>query len=74
MSLVQEIIAACSDEGVRLTTVLRKTLILATRLRNAEMRAWVLSELNGFDDVALLPPHRSFGITAKGLLIGSFGA
>lgn len=76
MSLLHEIISQASDYDVPLTTILRKCLIVASRLRNEPLKAWVLGELEGFpkgsrDD---LPPHRVFGITAKGLFVGAFGA
>ena len=76
MSLADDIIEQSADHTVPLTTLLRKLLVLASRLHNEDMRKWVLNELNGFtgDTKEDLPPHRQFGITAKGFFIGPFGA
>ena len=76
MSLAREIIKEAADHTVPLTTLLRKFLILASRLKNEDMKNWVLGELNGFQKGSKedLPPHRVFGITAKGFFVGPFGA
>ena len=76
MSVAQEIITEAADHTVPLTTLLRKFLILASRLKNEDMKNWVLGELNGFPKGSKedLPPHRVFGITAKGFFVGPFGA
>lgn len=76
MGQVEEIIAAAADESVSLASILRKCLILAFELNHDDLKKWVLGELDGFsaDDKEGLPPHRTFRITAQGLLLGPFGA
>ena len=58
MSLLQEIIDAASGSEVPLTDILRKCLVLATRLRNEHLRQWVLQELNGYSADTQLPKYR----------------
>lgn len=58
MTLLREIQAAATDGTVEISTVLRKAKILASRLKNREFGQWVDCELNGYSDVADLPPYR----------------
>lgn len=74
MSLVDQIIQDAAGTDTPLTSVLRKCLILAFELDHDELKAWVTGELDGFASTDQLPPHRTFAITAKGLLLGGFGA
>lgn len=74
MSLLKEIIDGAVDEDVRLQTLLRKCLILATKLKNERLRVWAVSELNGYEDKRELPPYRSLDVQSKGFMLGPFQA
>jgi len=72
MELLNAIINDSVDDTVRLPVVLRKCLVLATNLKNARLKSWTLSELNGYDDRDDLPPYRIRQIVAKGDFSGPF--
>lgn len=76
MTLLGQIIEQSADHTVPLPTILRKCLIFASKLEQSELKTWVLRELEGFPTGSHdeLPPHRIFGITAKGFFIGPLGA
>jgi hypothetical protein len=44
---------------VPVEVLLRKVLILATRLEHEPMKGWVHHELDGYPDDADLPPYRT---------------
>ena len=46
MSLLQDIQNAAVDANVPISTLLRKCAVLAARLNNDKLRAWVAKELN----------------------------
>jgi len=74
MSLLQEIQDAAVDASVPISTLLRKCAVLAARLNNDELRAWVAKELNGYENDADTPDYRILGAHATGHLAGPFGS
>ena len=74
MSLLHDIQNAAVDANVPISTLLRKCAVLAARLENEELRAWVAKELNGYDSVADVPEYRVLGAGASGHLAGPFGS
>ena len=74
MGLVDEIIDSAIDNDVALSVILRKCLVVATQLGNDRLKAWVLGELNGYNDDEELPQYRVINVQVKGLLTGPFGA
>jgi len=58
MSLLSEIQADALDSKVDVTDLLRKCLVLATRLGNDDFQRWVSQELNGYQDNSDLPLYR----------------
>jgi AbiTii len=59
MSLLDEIQADATGADVPVEVLLRKVLILATRLEHEPMKGWVHHELDGYPDDADLPPYRT---------------
>ena len=58
--LLRQIRDAAVDGSEPIANVLRKCAVLAARLDNAEFKAWVFSELNGYDKAGRSPrPHHS---------------
>lgn len=73
MKLVDDIIELAVDGAVPLTVILRKCLVVATKLKNDRLKGWVLGELNGYDDKDALPQYRVIRTQAKGLFLGPYG-
>lgn len=73
MSLLHQIQTAATDSTVDITVVLRKAKILAAHLRNPDFSSWVEFELNGYPNVASLPPYRVLRTRAHRHFIGAFG-
>jgi AbiTii len=59
VSLLYEIPAAATGTDVPVEVLLRKVLILATRLGHEPMKEWVTHELDGYPDGVQLPPYRA---------------
>ena len=74
MSLLQDVQAAAIDASVPISTLLRKCAVLASRLNNDELRAWVAKELNGYKSADGVPDYRILGAPATGNLAGPFGS
>ncbi|HME21687.1 MAG TPA: hypothetical protein VKI44_10135 [Acetobacteraceae bacterium] len=74
MRLLDEIIDLAVDGNTQTTTLLRKCLLLARRLKNARLREWVEKELNGYEASDELPDYRHTTGVAKGLFFGPFNA
>src|SRR5688500_2047333 len=74
MTLLQEIQGAAIDDAVSISTLLRKCAVLASRLENDELRAWVTQELNGYENSESVPDYRVLGAHATGNLAGPFGS
>ena len=72
MSLLQDVQAAAIDASVPISTLLRKCAVLAIRLNNDELRAWVAKELNGYKSADDVPGYRILGAPATGNLSGQF--
>ncbi len=74
MSLLDDIQVAATDPSHSLSDLLRKSQILAFRLRHEPFREWVAHELNGYPDDAGLPDYRgSLRGEIKADLAGMFG-
>lgn len=58
MSLLAEIQAAATDPAFRLSDLLRRCRILASRLGHEPFKQWVGHELNGYPDDAVVPIYR----------------
>lgn len=74
MKQLDEIVDLAASDDARLVTILRKCLVVATRLKNDRLREWVTAELNGYKDHLMMPDYRITAITAKGFFIGPFQA
>jgi AbiTii len=74
MQLLDEIIELAVDGNTQTTTLLRKCLLLARRLKNARLREWVEKELNGYEASDELPDYRRTTGVAKGLFLGPFNS
>jgi hypothetical protein len=72
MTLLREIQNAAIDNSVPLTTLLRKCKVLAARLGNEELKAWIDSELNGYESRESLPSYRVLRVNSKGHFSGPF--
>jgi len=74
VSLLDDIQVAATDPSHSLSDLLRKSQILAFRLRHEPFREWVAHELNGYPDDAGLPDYRgSLRGEIKADLAGMFG-
>lgn len=58
MSLIDEIRDEALDSAVPLSSVLRKCLVLTSKLKYEPLREWVSLELNGYKNRAELPDYR----------------
>lgn len=74
MSLLREIQNDAVSSETDVSALLRKCKILAARLGNAEFKAWIESELNGYDDIAALPDYRKLSVESVGHFSGPFGS
>lgn len=72
MQIVNDLVYAAQDENSKLADVLRKCLVVATKLKNEHLKAWVLAELNGYAEIDSLPEYRVLNIRAKGVFFGAF--
>ena len=66
MALLQDIVAAATQEDCDVPSLLRKALVLASRLRNDELKTWVSHELNGYPDEELVPEFRRSDVISYG--------
>lgn len=57
-SIVLELQQLASDKDVSVTDLLRKALIVATKLDLKDLKDWVLSELEGYPDKKEIPKYR----------------
>ena len=72
MSLLDELRADLINDSANVATTLRKALVLADEVDSPELRAWTLSELEGypeppFDDV---PSYRRVYLPVYGTFLG----
>jgi hypothetical protein len=62
MTLLEEIERDLVDPAASLSTTLRKANILATRLQSEDLKNWVHSELNGYQEVEFVPEYRTINV------------
>jgi hypothetical protein len=74
VALLDEIIELAVDAKEPVTTLLRKCLVLAHKVKNQKLREWAEKELEGYGERDELPPYRRTAIIAKGFFIGPLGA
>ena len=72
MALLQDIIAVATTEDCDVSSLLRKALVLATRLRNEELKTWVGHELNGYPEASLVPEYRRSNVISYGFFADRF--
>lgn len=56
--IILELQKEALDSKGRISDLLRKALLVARKLKQPEIEAWILSELNGYPDKADFPPYR----------------
>ncbi len=57
-SLVLELQRMASDDTIEITTLLRKALIVSSKLNLSDFEDWIKSELNGYRNDSSLPEYR----------------
>lgn len=72
MALLQDIIAEATGETCDLPSLLRKTLVLASRLRNDDLKTWVGHELNGYPTAEVVPSYRRTEVISYGFFADRF--
>ncbi len=70
----EEIQAAATDSSIPLVDLLRKCSILAARLKNDDLRAWVDREMNGYGDDDVVPAYRVLSVDSFGHFSGPGGS
>ena len=74
MNLIKELQNDILNPEISLSTILRKAKVLASTLKNEEMKKWVDNELNGYDsDNKEIPDYRRRYSDIQGNFIDSFG-
>ncbi len=66
MALLQDIISAATREDCDVPSLLRRALVLATRLRNDDLKTWVGYELNGYPEEGVVPGYRCSQVVSYG--------
>lgn len=74
MKLLDEIIENVTVAKEPVADTLRRCLVLAYRLRNDTLKAWVEKELNGYGSGDELPSYRESPGIAKGIFLGGWGS
>ncbi len=72
MTLLREIQSDAINSDVSLSTLLRKSKVLAARLGHQPLSDWVESELNGYARSAPLPDYRKHAVVLYGAFHGLF--
>lgn len=72
MALLQDIIAAATVTDGDVPSLLRRALVLATRLKNEDLRTWVSHELNGYPDEDAVPAYRKLQVISYGFFADRF--
>jgi AbiTii len=73
--LIQEIQAEAVDGNSDLSTVLRKCLVLGSRLAHQPLKDWSRWELDGYPESTELPDYRILhGIESFGIFLGAAGS
>jgi len=70
MSILEEIRKDAIDSSVDITNALRKTMDLAFRLNNTEIKLWAENELNGYRKLSELPDYRKLHVQSYGYFSG----
>ena len=74
MKLLEDIIESVTVSKEPVSDILRRCLVLAFKLKNETLKAWVEHELNGYGNTLDLPEYRRSAGVAKGLFPGGYGA
>lgn len=75
MTLLKEIQQGAINAEVDISTVLRKCLVFATRLKHEGLKKWAESELNGYAAEEDLPSYRIISETpVHGNFVGPYGS
>lgn len=74
MGLLDDIQSDALSNTVPVTALLRKVLVLASKLDSNVLEDWVRHELNGYPADAELPEYRIMELHFKGHFAGPFGA
>lgn len=72
MKIIGDIINELADSRISLTSPLLKTKVLATRIKNDCLLAWVDSELSGYTNPEDLPGYRSFHCSLTGTYLNGY--
>src|SRR5260370_5408794 len=64
--MLQQIQGDLLNQGVALSTILRKAKVLASQLRSEELSNWVSQELDGYKSNDNLPDYRVFSTSCFG--------
>lgn len=70
MNPIRELRDGAVDDSVPLSTLLRKTLILASLIQNEDLRVWAKRELDGYPSVEQLPSYRNVVASVSGDFVG----
>src|SRR5882672_9608053 len=73
MSLIQQLRDDAVDSSKSLSDVLRKAIVLASLLRNDELRGWAKNELEGYGAGLAVPDYRRVPAQIYGQFVGAFG-
>lgn len=75
MNLIQELQNDILDQKTSLSSILRKAKVLASILRNEDLKKWVDNELNGYQSNKKeeVPEYRQGRADSFGDFVGSFG-
>ncbi len=57
-NLVQDLQAAATSESMSVSGLLRKALMVASKLQVEEFEAWITKELEGYTDFVDIPEYR----------------
>lgn len=58
-SIVIELQEMSSDENILITKLIRKALIVASKLNLSDFMEWIEKEINGYDEVSEIPEYRN---------------
>ena len=73
-SLLQQIEEEAVDSKSDMAALLRKCLVLASRLQNNTLKKWAWCELNGYTNMKELPNYRKFQVQSIGDFCGYGGS
>jgi len=73
LKLISEIMSGAIEKKEPISDLLRRCLVLAYKLKNSTLKAWVEKELNGYDSEDELPDYRKAVGIARGHFLGGFG-